>query len=775
MPAEKLSGPVQVGDWLVDAAVDTISRPGETQKLEPRTMRLLMCLIESAGAVVSLDKLLSDVWTGVIVGPASVYQAVSQLRKILGDTDPQPTYIATVPRKGYRLIATVRPMAPPVPAASAGEAGATAFLERRSLPTAVPAAAPATVPTRKPRLRGWLYGGVGLMALAAIAWVSLPRSLFTAQSADSIVVLPFIDMTAEKTDQPFCDGLTEELSNWLAQIPSLRVVARTSAFAVRAQSKDIREIGRTLDTNHVIEGSMRKFGDHMRVTVQLIDARNGYHLWSANYDRPMDDTIKMQEDISRSVAQYLQIRLTRDTDQRFAARRTADPQLYQTYLLAHRLQHQRTREATEQAIELYKQVFAADPKFALAYVGLSYALLNKAYFDNRPVSEVAPEVESHIAAALCIDAQLSDAYAARGALRDDQYRFKEALDDLRRAIALNPSDSTAFREIARILLSDGQPRESLSNSTHAAALDPLDFTPRLQQCTALQDLARYAEAEAACEHARRLQPDSPLPADELAWLAAARGRLDDALRWNTQSLRAASDNFDPYWSRATIFLNVGLAARARQAIEQGRAATHDDDSANAALAGIVYCERGPEALREYLTAAQLEHSPHAIDLLEAAYSRLLLGDAAAVKELVGRALTAPDYSPGLADSPWYARIGTAYRLDLAAAELATGDRAAALHELATVQSMLDRMIHAGVERHWTYELRARTSAMQGQPDAAMRDLQRAAQLGWRRVWWAEHEPYLRSLRSRSDYRALMNQVTQSNDQLLEKLRSIPDI
>jgi TolB-like protein len=583
------------------------------------------------------------------------------------------------------------------------------------------------------------------------------------------VVLPFIDMTAEKTDQPFCDGLTEELSNWLAQIPTLRVVARTSAFAIQGQTKDIRDIGRTLDTNHVIEGSMRKFGDHMRVTVQLIDARNGYHLWSANYDQPMDDTIKMQEDISRSVAQNLQIRLTQDTSQRFAGRRTANSRAYQTYLLARHFQQLRTAESTAHAIELYKQTLATDPGFALPYVGLSYALLNQRYFDSSPVGDAAAAIEPLIAAALRIDPRLSDAYAVRGALRDDQSRFKEALEDLRLAIAINPNDSAAFAEIARILLVDGRPRESLLNSARAAALDPLDFKEQLQQCTALQDLARYDEAVIACERARVLQPDSPLPADELAWLAESRGRIDEALRWNAESLKKAPDYFDPYWTRANLFLSVGLAARAREAVEQGRAASHDDNSADAALAAIVYCEQGPEALKAYLAAGPLEQSSHAVDLLEAAYSRLLLGDAPAVKELIRRALAAPDRAPGLADTPWYARFGTAYRLDLAAAEIQNGDRAAALRELDTLLAMLNGMINAGVERHATYELRARTQALRGHADDAMRDLQHAVALGWRRHWWAEHEPYFLSLRSRSDFRALMAQVARSNDRLLQSV------
>ena len=755
MPAEKSGGRVQVGDWIVEPALDSISRDGKTHKLEPRTMRLLMYLVDSAGTVVSIEHLLNEVWTGVIVGSASVYQAVSQLRKLLGDTDPEPTYIETVPRKGYRLIAAVGAVDPPRQETAADQP-----------PAATPRVRSAAT---SHRLGLMAMRGIALAALMSLAWLLLRKPPLAEAAAASIAVLPFVDLTAEKNDQPFCDGLTEELSNWLSQIPTLRVVARTSAFAFRGQVEDVRKIGKTLNTNHILEGSMRRSGDHMRITVQLVDVRNGYHLWSTSYDRPIDDTIKVQEEISRSVAAILEVRLTPDTAQRFAARRTANPQAYQLYLRARHYQQQRTRDSNVRAIDLYRQVLDADPKFALAYVGLSYARLNQIFFENRPVAEVAGEVEPLIDAALRIDAGLSDAYSVRGALRSDQAKTNEALDDLHHAISLNSSDSKAYAEIGRIFLWNGQPRDSLSSFRRAAALDPLDFRLQTQLCTVLADMARYDEAAAACQQARALQPDSSLAADELSWLAASRGAIDEALRWNAESIRDAPDNFDLYWTRSELFLTLGLAKRAREAVEQGRAATKDNDDADAALAKVAYCEGGPDAVREHLIAARLDKSPHAVSLLEAAYSRLVVGEAPAAKQVIALALAAPDLTPGLADIPWYARFGTAYRLDLAAAELEMGERAAALHQLDALLAMLDRMIDAGVERNLTYQLRAEVQALRGNPDDSMRDLTKAADLGWRRVWWAEHEPYFALLHRRSDFRALMARVSRSNDRLVDKL------
>ena len=219
MSAQESSSVVQIGEWTVEPAIDCIWRGTETQKLEPRTMRLLMCLANSPGEVVSIDRLLTEVWVGVVVGSASVYEGVSQLRKILGDVDPQPNYIVTVPRKGYRLIAPVQ---------RAGTA-------ERALP------------------------------------------------AKSIAVLPFADMSEKQDQEYFADGMAEEIIGLLARIRGLKVIGRTSSFQFKGKSEDLRSIGAQLGVAYVLEGSVRKSGDHLRVTAQLIDCRDGTHLFSKTY------------------------------------------------------------------------------------------------------------------------------------------------------------------------------------------------------------------------------------------------------------------------------------------------------------------------------------------------------------------------------------------------------------------------------------------------------------------------------------------------------------
>src|SRR6185295_1829201 len=221
--------PMRIGEWLADPRDDSLSRGSERVKLEPRTMRLLMRLALTPGSVVSQDELLESVWSGVVVSPASVYQSMSQLRKVLGDTDDPPHYIETVARKGYRLVAKVskvdkselalQPAAPPI----------------SGLPGAVPAMPP-LVP--RPSPRRWLVLVAMVTLVTAVTWWQLHANRPPLPKSPTIAVLPFIDMTEGHTQQMFCDGLTEETSNWLAQVPSLRVVARSSAFAYRDRQED---------------------------------------------------------------------------------------------------------------------------------------------------------------------------------------------------------------------------------------------------------------------------------------------------------------------------------------------------------------------------------------------------------------------------------------------------------------------------------------------------------------------------------------------------------
>jgi transcriptional activator of cad operon len=272
---------LRIGDWFVNPLSGEIARGEERVRLEARTMRLLLCLAATPGEVVSIDALLNQVWSGVVVTPDSVYQAVAALRRLLGDDAKQPAYIVTVPRLGYRLVAPVES------------------------PADVPAAPlPARASSRT-------YVGLALAILLVVGsltyYLGADRDAASkaaadaAASAKAIAVLPFLDLTDGMNEEPFADGMTEELIHRLSKVKGLRVPAPTASFYFKGKQLPVAEIARSLHVSYVLDGSVRKSGDTLRVAARLVRADDGYVVWSENYDRPLDDKLMVQDDIANEV------------------------------------------------------------------------------------------------------------------------------------------------------------------------------------------------------------------------------------------------------------------------------------------------------------------------------------------------------------------------------------------------------------------------------------------------------------------------------------------
>jgi len=279
-------------------------------------MRLLLCLAEHAGEVVSIDDLLKQVWSDVIVSPDSVYQAVASLRRQLGDDPKQPTYIETVPRLGYRMIATVSPWADQ----SSDQTNAPTGSSLAAATTAVPDLQKKS----GVRLRaGFAWAAAALCLALVVAFLfrgkvaesnHAPISVIAPQLQNSIAVLPFLDLTDEMNQEPFADGMTEELIDKLTKIPGLRVPPPTSSFYFKSKlwprshgtpQITIAEIAKTLGVAYVLDGSVRKSGAAVRVDARLIRADSGYVVWSETYDRPFNDIVMVQDDIAGEVTKAL--------------------------------------------------------------------------------------------------------------------------------------------------------------------------------------------------------------------------------------------------------------------------------------------------------------------------------------------------------------------------------------------------------------------------------------------------------------------------------------
>ena len=321
---------LRIGDWCVNSTSGQISRNGETARVEARTMRLLLCLAEHAGEIVSIDDLLNQVWSEVTVTPDSVYQAVASLRRLLGDDPRQPTYIATVPRLGYRMVATV--------GLWVDRSLGTRSVEDRSIESQFlaktkmgssrasnsehPATSDAPTPGRRLKA-GFTWAAAAALGLALIGVLAfqfdfhLPRKVAntydTASAAvaprppKSIAVLPFLDLTEGMHEEEFADGMTEELIDKLSKIPGLQVPAPTSSFYFKGKQTPVADIARTLGVAYVLDGSVRKSGVRLRVAARLIRADSRYVVWSETYDRPLDDILTVQDDIAGEVTKALTV------------------------------------------------------------------------------------------------------------------------------------------------------------------------------------------------------------------------------------------------------------------------------------------------------------------------------------------------------------------------------------------------------------------------------------------------------------------------------------
>jgi TolB-like protein/DNA-binding winged helix-turn-helix (wHTH) protein len=293
--------PLRIGDWIVDPLHAQMTRDGDTVRLEARTLRLLLCLAERAGDVVSIDELLNEVWPGVVVTPDSVYQAVTALRRQLGDDPRQPTYIATVPRRGYRMVAKV----------GGGHASAALSVPAQAAANEAFEAQGPEAPAARSRLYPRLLAIAALLGLVCAAFYLLTRAEPLAQPAAtaidprSVAVMPFLDLTDTMNEEPFADGMTEELIDRLSQSRDLHVAPPTSSFYFKGKQVTVQQVAKALGVAYVLDGSVRKSGNTLRVSARLVRADDGFVAWSQTYDRNWSDKLMIQDDIADEAAKAL--------------------------------------------------------------------------------------------------------------------------------------------------------------------------------------------------------------------------------------------------------------------------------------------------------------------------------------------------------------------------------------------------------------------------------------------------------------------------------------
>jgi TolB-like protein len=420
----------------------------------------------------------------------------------------------------------------------------------------------------------------------------------TAIPEKSIAVLPFVNLSSDKDQEYFSDGLSEELIDRLSKIPDLRVPARTSSFYFKGKSDDTATIAQKLHVANLLEGSVRKAGTHLRVTAELIRADNGYHLWSETYDRELKDVFKVQDEIAGAVVAALKLQLA--TAAPVGSQRTTNTEAYNAYLLGRQFANRRNIESWRRAIEAYRRAVALDPGYAAAYAGLATADSYLSDFNGDMAGRQRAMEFANKAVSLAPDQV--DGYAARGYLEFTfTWDWTAAQADLAKALAIDPTDSAAQRRYSQLLALLGDMPAALVAAKKATTLDPLSEPAWQTLAMNLSGQGDFGAARAAVARALEIAPESELSLNTLAQLQLLQGQAAQALE---TSLRSADETFRAA-GIAMAQYTLGRPAESQQALD-GLIAKHANDSAYQ-IAEVYAWRKENDKAFEWLGRAVDEH------------------------------------------------------------------------------------------------------------------------------------------------------------------------
>lgn len=452
-----MDGDFHLAEWLVEPDLNTVRRNGETVHLQPKVMKVLVCLAQRSGQLVSKEELLNSVWAETFVGDDVLKRSISELRRVFGDDVQAPSIIQTIPKRGYRLVASVRPFTVPVaPPAPAGDQPSKAAVRTRSILVLA------------------ISSLVLLVVAAAVLYQRKQRSPTQANSIRirSLAVLPLENLSADPEQAYFSEGMTDGLITDLAQMGSLKVISRTSSMQYAKSRKSLPEIARDLNVDGIVEGTVQRSGNQLRITAQLIEASSDNHLWANTYEGDLGDAFGLEkrvaEDIANQVLAHVAVRNQSST----APSKVVDSHALEEYLQGAYHINRFSRGSGDDELKLaadhFQRAIDIDQNFPLAYVGLanSHILTFQSSNDDLRIATQAAQ------RALELDPALSDAWEMLGEIKTNFWNWGEAEADLRRAIALNPNNVHAHERLADLLDIFEKRDEAWKEYEIAQELDP---------------------------------------------------------------------------------------------------------------------------------------------------------------------------------------------------------------------------------------------------------------------------------------------------------------
>lgn len=607
---------------------------------------------------------------------------------------------------------------------------------------------------------GALIVGTALYQLAALRGDELPVASPEQEIADnSIAVFPFEDISDGTGDDYLGAGIAEQLRNELAGIQSLHVAARTSSLRFHEQPDTVQSIGRQLGVESILEGSVRRAGDELRVSVQLISTADGYQIWSADYDSETGNIFEIQETIARAIAEALEAEILGDESRRLAAAPTEDFEAYDFFLLGSHYRDLRNAESLDRAIEYFTRAIETDPQFALGYVGLSSCYLYQAYHAGVP-SEEAERLATPLAEkALVLDPELADAYSALGSIRLLVRDFAAAEENYLRAIELSPNNSSAWFNLGFIRVLQSRLLEAETAYEKSRELDRLNNS-LIFNIAALKMLrGNYDEGLADFESVLELAPERSDTPRALIFWSRNYGDFVTSARWIARTGDNGANSDNTFGALGALFNTMGLWAKAEPLLMRGYDEWPDTYYDN--IAGLRLRSGDSAGLYEIMLAEQSRSeredperfSPS--DRLRARWQGL----AAYLNHDYGQAarqfLLAAGGEEGIKEAV-YDEMAPIQYLAMTYMKLGRHEDAMALLE------QCDALAINAYEHGWNtpaiHHRRARTFALQGRADAALDSLQTAINSGWLVAGDLEHDPVWESLRDDPRFHTLVADV-----------------
>ncbi len=533
-PADSQRGSFRFGVFQADPRTGELYKHGIRLKLQEQPFQVLLMLLERPGEVVSREQLRQRLWaeTTFVDFDHCLNIAMNKLRDTLSDSAENPRFIETLPKRGYRFIA---PVERPEKAAAAPAPATSATVEQSKAPEA------------KQGVRWWWVAAAALVVFVGVMWVvwqgrEMPRGANPARAGRlMLAVLPFEDLTADAQQEYFIAGLTDELIAQLGRMHAsqLGVIARTSVLQYAGTRKPVAEIGRELNVGYVLEGSVRREGDRVRITAQLIQVSDQTHLWAQTFDRKADDVLRVQSEVAHEVAGALALELLPGEQEAMERMPTEDMGAYDDYLRGRHFWNRRTEADFVKAIGLFQSAIAKDAKFARAHAALAdtYNLMGGYAF--RPAPEVFPQAKEAARRAMELDPMLSASYAALGfAAFNYDWDFGEAEKQFREALRRNPNNAAAHQWYAELLHAWGRVGEAREEIERAAELDPLSMAVM----------------------------------DDTGWILVSEGKLEEAVRQFEAEAELNPQWAYAYYSLASAHVYREDFSKARAALERALAA-----------------------------------------------------------------------------------------------------------------------------------------------------------------------------------------------------------